>query len=145
MAKIYWFTGKPGVGKSVLANMLTEFLSTEKRNWRSKVFLINENYFNIQSISDYNQQTQIAQIISEFITDSGCDVVVSLTSPNKKLRDDFKGKLGENVVEFYLNSKKSDLVKFDEYEPPTENFFEIDTTKGNLINSFNKIIHFLGK
>lgn len=142
MAKIYWFTGKPGVGKSVLANMLTEFLSTEKRNWRSKVFLINEDYFNKQSILDYNQQTQIAQNISEFINNSGCDVVVSLISPNKKLRDGFKNKMQDSLVEFYLHSNKSN-IEFNLYESPTENFFDIDTTKGNPVNSFNKIIHYL--
>jgi len=144
MAKIYWFTGKPGVGKSVLANMLTDFLSTEKRNWRSKVFLLDSEYFR-QFNLDYRVETEMAQTIAYYIHQSGCDVVVSIVSPHKNLREEFKNKLGENIIEFYINSKKSDLVKFDGYEIPTENFFEIDTTKGNSINSFNRIIHFLGK
>ena len=87
----------------------------------------------------------MAQTIAYYIHQSGCDVVVSIVSPHKNLREEFKNKLGENIIEFYINSKKSDLVKFDGYEIPTENFFEIDTTKGNSINSFNRIIHFLGK
>ncbi len=40
MAKIYWFTGQPGAGKTVLGKKLVEFLGTEKRNWRSNVFHI---------------------------------------------------------------------------------------------------------
>jgi adenylylsulfate kinase-like enzyme len=143
MAKIYWFTGKPGVGKSVLAGMLTDFLSTEKRNWRSKVFLLDDNYFDTESNLDYNQQTQIAQTISHFINQSGCDVVVSLISPDKNLREEFKNKLGNSIIEFHVHSNKIDSNEFDIYEPPIHNFFDVDTTKGNHTNSFNKIIHYL--
>jgi len=35
---IYWFTGQPGSGKTVLATKLKDFLQTEKRNWRKDVF-----------------------------------------------------------------------------------------------------------
>jgi adenylylsulfate kinase-like enzyme len=143
MAKIYWFTGKPGVGKTVLASMLADFLSTEKRNWRSKVFLLNETYFETHFNLNDIQQTEIAQTISHFINESGCDVVVSLTSPNKKLREDFKNKMQDSLVEFYIHSNKSNLMELDSYEPPTDNFFDIDTTKGNSSHAFNKIIHYL--
>ena len=36
MAKgnIYWFTGQPAHGKTVLGKKLVELLQTEKRNWR---------------------------------------------------------------------------------------------------------------
>ncbi len=143
MAKIYWFTGKPGVGKTVLASMLADFLSTEKRNWRSKVFLLDETYFETHFNLNDIQQTEIAQTISNFINESGCDVVVSLTSPNKKLREDFKNKMQDSLVEFYIHSNKSNLMELDSYEPPTDNFFDIDTTKGNSSHAFNKIIHYL--
>ena len=33
---IYWFTGQPGAGKTVLGTKLKDFLQTEKRNWRMK-------------------------------------------------------------------------------------------------------------
>ena len=35
---IYWFTGQPGAGKTVLGKKLHSFLKTEKRNWRKSVF-----------------------------------------------------------------------------------------------------------
>ena len=40
MAKgnIYWLTGQPAHGKTVLGKMLVELLQTEKRNWRKDVF-----------------------------------------------------------------------------------------------------------
>ena len=34
---VYWFTGQPGSGKTVLGKKLIEFLKTEKRNWRRTV------------------------------------------------------------------------------------------------------------
>jgi adenylylsulfate kinase-like enzyme len=120
-----------------------DFLSTEKRNWRSKVFLLDETYFETHFNLNDIQQTEIAQTISNFINESGCDVVVSLTSPNKKLREDFKNKMQDSLVEFYIHSNKSNLMELDSYEPPTDNFFDIDTTKGNSSHAFNKIIHYL--
>ena len=35
---VYWFTGQPGAGKTVLGSKLHEFLKSEKRNWRKDVF-----------------------------------------------------------------------------------------------------------
>lgn len=142
MAKIYWFTGQPGVGKDVLGKLLTDFLSTEKRNWRSKVFHIDSKYFD--SSIDFSTQTEMAQTISEFIQKSGCDVVVSLVSPSLDSREKFKSKMGDSIQEFYVISNKrenADMVVT--YESPKNNFFEIDNSKPNPTNSFNKIIHCL--
>ena len=35
---VYWFTGQPGAGKTILGKKLHTFLKTEKRNWRQSVF-----------------------------------------------------------------------------------------------------------
>ena len=35
---VYWFTGQPGAGKTVLGTKLHTFLKTEKKNWRRDVF-----------------------------------------------------------------------------------------------------------
>ena len=37
---IYWFTGQPAHGKTVLGKKLVELLQSEKRNWRKDVFHI---------------------------------------------------------------------------------------------------------
>ncbi len=134
---IYWFTGQRGVGKTVLGTKLRDFLQTEKRNWRKDVFLI-----------DYEHPSQLgqAQIISTFLLENNCDVVVAITDTSKQHREEFKSLINENIVEIYVhNSRKKNkqLVTLDGYEPPTENFFDLDTTSDNSTQSFTKLIHHL--
>jgi adenylylsulfate kinase-like enzyme len=134
---IYWFTGQRGVGKTVLGNKLRDFLQTEKRNWRKDVFLI-----------DFAHHSQLgqAQIISTFLLENNCDVVVAITDTSKQNRDEFKSLINDNIIEIYVHSnrkKSKDLQKVDGYEPPTENFFDLDTTSDNSTQSFTKLIHHL--
>lgn len=136
---IYWFTGQRGVGKTVLANKLKDFLQTQKRNWRKDVFLI-----------DFEHHSQLgeAQIISTFLLENNCDIVVAITDASKKHRDEFKVLINDGIVELYVHSnrkKSKELVKVVEYEAPAENFFDIDTTSDNPTQSFTKLIHYLGK
>lgn len=136
---IYWFTGQRGVGKTVLANKLKDFLQTQKRNWRKDVFLI-----------DFEHDSQLgdAQIISTFLLENNCDIVVAITDASKKHRDEFKALINDGIVELYVHSnrkKSKELVKVVEYEAPVENFFDIDTTSDNPTQSFTKLIHYLGK
>lgn len=147
MAKIYWFTGQHNAGKTVLGKKLTEFLSTEKRNWRSKVFHIDSEYFsNLTEVLTEDEETIRVQQLSEYIYRNGCDVVVSITSPNINLRDEFKNKIGSDIEEFYVHTSKrinkGDL-EMDNYTPPTSNFFDVDTTKDNPMQSFTKIVYYL--
>ena len=134
---IYWFTGQRGVGKTVLGTKLRDFLQTEKRNWRKDVFLI-----------DFAHHYQLgeAQIISTFLLENNCDVVVAMTDTSKQNRDEFKSLINDNIIEIYVHSnrkKSKDLQKIDGYEPPTENFFDLDTTSDNSTQSFTKLIHHL--
>lgn len=136
---IYWFTGQSGVGKTVLANKLKDFLQTQKRNWRKDVFLI-----------DFEHHSQLgeAQIISTFLLENNCDVVVAITDTSKQHRDEFKALINDRFVELFIHSnrkKSKELAKVSGYEAPTENFFDIDTTSDNPTQSFTKLIHHLGK
>lgn len=145
MAKIYWFTGQPGHGKTVLAKKLVEFLQTEKRNWRKQVFHLDEE--EIKQITEIQNSTEITQTIVEFLYKNDSDVVVSHTSPNREIRDFFKEKIGEeDFEEFYVHTtqkRDKEKSKIKEYEPPQSKYFDIDTTKDNPIQSFNKIVHYL--
>jgi adenylylsulfate kinase-like enzyme len=136
---IYWFTGQNGVGKTTLANKLKDFLQTQKRNWRKDVFLI-----------DFEHHSQLgeAQIISTFLLENNCDVVVAITDTSKQHRDEFKALINDRFVELFIHSnrkKNKELAKVSGYEAPTENFFDIDTTSDNPTQSFTKLIHHLGK
>ena len=147
MAKIYWFTGQPGHGKTVLAKKLVEFLQTEKRNWRKQVFHLDSD--DLLELTNNNKDSIIyAQTIVEYIYKNDSDVVVSLISPNKKVRDEFKEKIGEDFEEFYVHTtqkREKDHFHTKDYEKPEVKYFDIDTTKDNPVQSFNKIIHYLNE
>jgi len=134
---IYWFTGQTGAGKTVLGTKLKDFLQTEKRNWRKDVFFI--------GFPHYSQLGQ-AQIISSFLLENDCDVVVAMTDTSKQHREEFKSLVNSNIIEIYVHNnrkKTKDLPKVEGYEPPTENFFDLDTTSDNPTQSFNRLIHYL--
>ncbi len=154
MAKIYWFTGQPGAGKTVLGKKLVEFLGTEKRNWRSNVFHIDGDDLRALTINqNYTKEGRIqnirnAQMIAEYVYKNGCDVVVTLVSPYLEIREEFKKRIGNDLHEFYVHTSKKrerDEFKVSDYEAPTENFFNVDTTKDNPLQSFTKIIHYLNE
>ena len=148
---IYWFTGQPGAGKTVLGTKLKDFLQTEKRNWRKDVFHIDGDEI-LELLPEQeltkkviNQNIKNTQLVANFIHSKGCDVVVSLVSANKKLRDEFKEQMGDAIVEIYIhnNRKKTKEHNLDYYEIPDINFFELDTTIENPVQSFTKLIHYL--
>jgi adenylylsulfate kinase-like enzyme len=147
---IYWFTGNTGAGKTVLATKLKEFLQTEKRNWRKDVFQIDGDI--VRELTDNQDQSEVGhienikdtQLIAEYIHNSGSDVVVSMVTPYKELREGFKAQIGENIVEIYVYTTKKKLVPItSDYETPEENFFEINTTSDNPTQSFSKLINYL--
>jgi adenylylsulfate kinase-like enzyme len=147
---IYWFTGQSGAGKTVLATKLKEFLQTEKRNWRKDVFQIDGGIVReLTNNEDYSQIGEVesikdTQLIAEYIHNSGSDVVVSMVTPYRELREGFKEHIGENIVEIYVYTTKKKLVPtISDYETPDENFFEINTTSDNPTQSFSKLINYL--
>lgn len=152
---IYWFTGQPGAGKTVLGKKLKSFLETEKRNWRKDVFhLDGDDLRELTTNKDYSEEGRInnirnAQMITEYLHNNKCDVVVSLVAPYRWLREEFKEKIGfDNFQEFYLHcTDKRDRDHFHtkDYESPEVEFIDIDTTKDTPEKSFSKIINHLTK
>ena len=147
---IYWFTGQPSSGKTTLGNKLYKFLETEKRNWRKSVFHIDGDDLRKISLNkdytDKGRETNIktAQTMALFIHNNNCDVVVSLVSPFKKLREEFKSKMGVDMVELYTHTtEKRERYKYrvKDYEKPEINFIDVDTTIDDPNTSFSKIIN----
>ena len=152
---VYWFTGQPGAGKTVLGRKLHSFLKTEKRNWRRDVFHLDGDDLRELTINkDYSEEGRVknirnAQMITEYLHNNGCDVVVSLVAPYRTLREEFKERIGfDNFIEFYVHTtqkRERDKFKVKEYEQPEIEFIDIDTTKDSPDISFSRIINNLGK
>jgi len=138
---IYWFTGQPAHGKTVLANMLKEKLPNAFRidGDEMRELFTNKDY----SINGRVINVGTAQKISHYLHNQGHDVIVSLVAPYVDQREDFKTLLGDQVKEIYVHTsepRERDHYKAIAYVPPTQNFIDIDTTKDTPEESFGKLI-----
>jgi len=149
---IYWFTGQPGAGKTIQATKLKELLQTEKRNWRKDVFHIDGDSLRELTLNkDYSEVGRVqniknAQLLAFFLNSNECDIVVSLVSPYKEIREEFKKACGDGIVEIYVHTNRKrqrEQFKVEGYEPPELNFFDMDTTSDNPVQSFTKLVHYL--
>ena len=143
---IYLFTGQPGSGKTTLAKKLQMWLQTDKKNWRKSVFHIDGDQLReLFPNTDYSKEGRYNNInkafdIAKFLDASGNDVVISLVSPYKELREKFKSQC--KVQEIYCHTKqmRGREDKFAlYYEPPTEFYVDLDTTE-NPDDTFKKLL-----
>jgi adenylylsulfate kinase len=144
---IYWFTGQPGHGKTVLATAFKEYLNND-------CFHIDgDDIREIFDNKDYSEagrrkNIELAQHLSHFLLKKGQNVVVSLVSPYKDQRDAFKGKLGKGILEYYIHTtdiRGRENYHVDGYEAPTEDFCNIDTTNIAPLDSLKQIISYAEK
>lgn len=127
---IIWLTGQPGSGKTtickkMLSNMTSDVLHIDGDDLRD--LFDNKDY----SETGRRKNIELAQQIAQYLNNKGKDVLVSLVSPYKDQRDKFKEKMGDKLIECYVHTsevrgREEFFVK--NYEPPTENFLDIDTT-----------------
>ena len=144
--KSIWLTGQPASGKTTLANLLIEELSSIT----PKI-----NYFNIDGDDlrdlfqnkDYSRKGREANIrlgmsIAAYLINKNCVPIISLVSPYRFLREEFKSKF--DVLEVYLYTSeirgKEDYF-VDDYEKPLDSFLEIDTTHQTEKESLNEILN----
>ena len=138
---IYWFTGQPAHGKTVLANMLKETLPNAYRidgdemreSFTNKDYTINGRVVNVGT----------AQKIAHYLHNQGQDVIVSLVAPYIDQREDFKKLLGDDIKEIYVHTsepRQRDHFKAIAYVAPQENFIDIDTTEDSPAESFAKLL-----
>ena len=140
---IYWFTGQPAHGKTILANML------KKRLLHDAYRIDGDDMRELFSNKDYSIKGRVenvgtAQRIAHYLHNQGKDVIVSLVSPYIDQREDFKKLLGDNVKEIYVHTSESrerDHFKAEAYIAPRENFIDIDTTKDTPKESIKKILN----
>jgi len=146
---IYLFTGQPGSGKTTMAKKLQMWLQTDKKNWRKSVFHIDGDQLReLFPNTDYSKEGRYKNItkafdIAKYLQSNDNDVVISLVSPYKELREEFKSNC--KVIEIYCHTKKmrgrEDKFALD-YEPPTEFFVDLDTSE-SPDETFKKLIKLL--
>ena len=146
---IYLFTGQPGSGKTTLAKKLQMWLQTDKKNWRKSVMHIDgDKLRELFPNTDYSKEGRYKNInkafdIAKFLDASGNDVVISLVSPYKELREEFKSQC--KVQEIYCHTKKirgrEDKFALD-YEPPTQFYIDLDTSE-SADETFKKLVKIL--
>lgn len=138
---IYWFTGQPCAGKTVLANKLKKVKpgafridgDDMRELFSNKDYSINGRVINVGT----------AQRIAQYLNNQGKDVIVSLVAPYIDQREDFKTLMGDQMVEFYIHTtepRERDHFKAIAYTPPLTNFIDIDTTYDTEEQSLKKIL-----
>lgn len=142
---IYWLTGQPCAGKTILGDLLQE-------RYAPNAFRIDgDDMRELFSNKDYSIKGRVdnvstAQRIAHYLHNQEKDVVVSLVSPYIDQREDFKKLLGDNIKEIYVyTSDKRDRDQFKSiaYTPPQSDYIEIDTTFDNPIQSLKKILEYI--
>lgn len=140
---IYWFTGQPAHGKTVLANLLKEkHLPNAYRidGDEMRELFTNKDY----SINGRVTNVGTAQKIAHYLHNQGKDVIVSLVAPYIDQREEFKTIMGDNIIEIYIHTsepRERDHFKAEAYVAPSKNFIDIDTTEDTPEESLQKIIN----
>ena len=144
---IYWLTGQPGHGKTVLSKMLKQYIELKEN---TTVFNIDgDDLREILTNKDYSKQgrennIKTAHSIARYLANQGFDVIVSLVSPYRELREEFKS-LG-NITEMYVHTTEirgREQFHVEDYEPPLSNFIDIDTTNQTPGQSLSTILNYI--
>jgi adenylylsulfate kinase len=144
---IYWLTGQPGHGKTVLSKMLKHYIELKEN---TTVFNIDgDDLREILTNKDYSKQgrennIKTAHSIARYLANQGFDVIVSLVSPYRELREEFKS-LG-NITEIYVHTTEirgREQFHVEDYEPPLSNFIDINTTNQTPGQSLSTILNYI--
>jgi adenylylsulfate kinase-like enzyme len=143
---IYWFTGQPAHGKTVLADKLKEHLPNAFRidGDEMRELFTNKDY----SIEGRVKNVGTAQRIAQYLNNQGHDVIVSLVAPYVDQREDFKNLMGKDIMEFYVHTtepRERDHFKAIAYVPPTGAYVDINTTVDTPEESFSKVLRAIEK
>jgi adenylylsulfate kinase-like enzyme len=140
---IYWFTGQPGAGKTTLALALKKELAARGHvtvhldGDLLRIVTANQDF----STAGRMKNIRAAQALAAKIHEDGAWVVAAFVSPFRALREEFKRRA--EVLEIYVHTtEKRGREKFfvEAYEPPLENFLDIDTTKAGVDGCVQRIL-----
>ena len=135
---IYWLTGQPGAGKTTLATWIQASFP------KKSIIIDGDDIREIFVNKDYSEEgrrknIEKAQILAKFLHHKGYTVIVSLVSPFRNQREEFKMEMGENLKEIYVhttNERGREKFHVEGYEPPIENYYDCDTTDSSEYQTF---------
>lgn len=142
--QVVWLTGQPGAGKTVLGSLMKSHL---EENILEKKFVIidGDDIRELFENKDYSIQGRLKNV--KFVQDLCCFLIknqivpiVCMVSPNLDQREEFKSKF--KVLEIFVNCNEirgREHFHVDYYEPPVNDFVEIDTSKKSELESFNEL------
>jgi adenylylsulfate kinase-like enzyme len=96
------------------------------------------------------QNVQYAQNLAKMFHASGQDCVVSMVSPYRNQREEFKREMGQNLLEVYVHAdndpkRPRQEDRFDGYEPPLENCLVLDTSAKTVDQCVAEIMRLIGR
>ena len=145
---IYWFTGQPGSGKTVLANLLKEkYLPHAYRIDGDEMRELFKN-------KDYSMKGRIANIdaaqkIAHYLHNQGKDVIVSLVSPYLDQREEFKDIMEWQLQEIFVHYNIAETRRGREeyhvvdFQKPIFDYLDVDTTFETPEESLIKILDYV--
>jgi adenylylsulfate kinase len=145
---IYWFTGQPGSGKTVLANLFKEkYLPHAYRIDGDEMRELFKN-------KDYSMKGRIANIdaaqkIAHYLHNQGKDVIVSLVSPYLDQREEFKDIMEWQLQEIFVHYNIAETRRGREeyhvvdFQKPIFDYLDVDTTFETPEESLIKILNYV--
>jgi len=160
VGKIIWLTGLPCSGKTTLGKKLVELTDSRLLDGDEIRALKKNNDFSMQGRKKH--MLEVGEFAFEISSER--DVIVSLVSPIREVREHIKEKYG-NVFEvfvkcsleecirrdvkgMYAKAQKGEIKNFtgidDPYEEPLENMIVVDTDKDSINDCVGKIMQKAG-
>jgi adenylylsulfate kinase len=141
---IYWFTGQPGAGKTSIAKSLIEKLP------KNTFHVDGDDLREIFNNKDYSESgrrknIELAQHLAHFLHNKGTNVIVSLVSPYRDQREDFKNTLKSSIIEIYVHTdhiRGREDFHVKNYEEPIDNFLDMDTSDVLIETCVNQILNY---